>query len=275
MKKKWLWGVGISLLTVVLVGCGKETDTKTSGTSDQKTEQTTTSKKLAPKEVLAEAQKNATAIKSGELTTTTAMTMDISGKQTASTTVNVIQFTSDPFMTKTESTIKSGDTEMKATSYMDKSNMYFQTPGADTWQVQELSALNINVDDLAGTFSNASTYTSLEDVADSLTAKEAGETYVLEFSGSGDEITDLVLGILEQSGSSDDAASHADSIKVNSFTYSCILEKETFLPISFESQMDYEIASEDDPIKSTQTQSGSYDKINQIDAIELPAEVTQ
>ncbi|HPJ00831.1 MAG TPA: hypothetical protein PLN65_08395, partial [Enterococcus sp.] len=99
------------------------------------------------------------------------------------------------------------------------------------------------------------------------------ENYVLSFTGSGEELKDLAEKVLTSgnTGTEADMSSLMDQMKINDFSYESIISKETFLPVSFTSMMDYEVEADGYKISAKMDQTGSFDKINQIEAIEIPA----
>ncbi len=270
MKKRKLVWASIALCAVTLSACNNKEQATTNETVATSEKQQAGN--LSKEEVLQKASEASQNIKSAEMTMDIKMDMKMNEQENKVDTTTVVQYTLDPFVMKTETSFPVDGQAQTMTSYMDKEAMYFQVPGSETWQKQPLDTAGVDVDSLIDTYSSSEIFDSFEEYQDKVEMTEAGDNYVLSFAGSGEELKDLAEKVLASgnTGAEADMSSMMEQMKINDFSYESIISKETFLPVSFTSTMDYEVESDGYKIAAKMDQTGTFDKINQVEPIELP-----
>ncbi|MGX7197381.1 DUF6612 family protein [Enterococcus olivae] len=228
---------------------------------------------LSKEEVLAKVQTASEEIKSAEVTTDVTMDLLMNEQTNKVETTATVQYTTDPLVSKTETIYFNAGEEETITTYMDETALYVQLPGSDQWITQTLSEMGIDPQKQMAAATSTNLLRELEGLMEQVTVDENDDAYVLSFEGSGDELKELVVSILATENTGADAASMADDLEINAFSYKVEVDKATFYPISFETDMDYEADTENFTMTATQQQKGSYSQINEIDTIELPADV--
>lgn len=270
MKKRKLVWASIALCAITLSACNNNEQATTNETVATSEKQ---AGNLSKEEVLQKASEASQNIKSAEITMDIKMDMMMNEQENKVDTSSVVQYTLDPFAMKTETSFPVDGQSQTTTSYMDQEALYYQVAGSDEWQKQPLETSGVDVEDLIDTYSSSDIFDSFEEYQDKVELTEAGENYVLSFTGSGEELKDLAEKVLTSgnTGTEADMSSLMDQMKINDFSYESIISKETFLPVSFTSMMDYEVEADGYKISAKMDQTGSFDKINQIEAIEIPA----
>ena len=212
-------------------------------------------------------------MESGQVTIVTATEMKIDEQKQRSKVTTTTQFTRNPLLAKTESTMVSNEQEVKTTSYLDEENLYMQMTGSTQWQKVNLAEQNIDPKQLLSSYSSSDIFQTLQEVQDKITMTEKDDNYLFYFSGKGDEVMALVESILGNSGQNSLSEEEDSELNFKNFTYQLAVSKDDLLPVSFEDNLEYETKSGDTSIKTVQKQEGTFEKINQIEGIVLPEEV--
>lgn len=258
-----------------MVACGEETNTEDSTVHSKETVETSeiSQTKMTAEDVLQKANQASADITNGQLTVATDMDITMDGEQQISQNTVVTQFQADPFLTKADSIFTGSGSEFKTTTYMDDTNIYMQMPNSTEWITQSLAELNMDTDQLFSSYSLSTDINSLSSLEDKVELNETQDTYTLTYSGSGDEVMEMVNNLMGQEEEVLGAEADDSNFTVNSFHYQVTFSKSTFLPVSFENTLDYESTSEDITIQGIQAQKGSFEKLGEISGLTLPDEI--
>ena len=273
MKSRVL--VGMSIVLLLATGCSetKSTNESKSDTTTVITEKTQEKEASSTTTVLQKASEAGQAMESGQVTIVTDTEMKIDEQKQRSQVTTTTQFTRNPLLAKTESTMVSNEQEVKTTSYLDEENLYMQMTGSTQWQKVNLAEQNIDPKQLLSSYSSSDIFQTLQEVQDKITMTEKDDNYLFYFSGKGDEVMALVESILGNSGQNSLSEEEDSELNFKNFTYQLAVSKDDLLPVSFEDNLEYETKSGDTSIKTVQKQEGTFEKINQIEGIVLPEEV--
>lgn len=107
----------------------------------------------------------------------------------------------------------------------------------------------------------------LETLKDYFSLDESGEAYSLTFTSTGDNIKEVQKILFEEMGENT-FPGQVQSLNVD-FTY----EKETYYPRSYKMEMEFFDGESKEVLEIKQ--SGTYEKVNQVDKIDLPQEIKE
>ncbi len=101
------------------------------------------------------------------------------------------------------------------------------------------------------------------------------DQWVLTFSGEGEKFNRFTEFILDLSKPALYHSKYLEDIKTNELTYTIYIDRESFLPVESEINIDIEMMNELDgnEMATTQTIKETYTKMDEIEAITIPSEV--
>jgi hypothetical protein len=106
--------------------------------------------------------------------------------------------------------------------------------------------------------------------------EEKEDHYLISFSASGEEYQSLVEETVESTMPEGIMPKELlEGLKVNKLSYTYEIDKKTYHPINFTVDMDFNMEIEGEKVQSVQKMKGSYSKINEIDEINIPADVKE
>lgn len=235
MKKALAVVVGVCLLA--LGGCGVN------------------SAKVADK-----ATKAADTIKSGQAVITMSTTANGNTQQT----IDGGTFTLKPQVI----TLNQSNQNQQTTHYYFVGNtLYFQM--ANKWYRQKVADNSPILQNTKRALTSASATDILKGMKSDLKAKSNKNTYTLSYSGNSSKAKKVAQKIIKaESGSK---ANTTSQYKVSHLTFSYTVNKKTYLPTKSTIKMKYTDGSKG---ATTSTVSGSYEDINKVKKVDVPAQVT-
>lgn len=111
------------------------------------------------------------------------------------------------------------------------------------------------------------TMATLREIEEQLVVTEEPDHYRITYDGDGEGAEDLIrLQMEEQNGPEID-------MTINHIKYSYTVNKESYLPETIDTDMDFEVQTEIGRILSKQKVTGTFSKINEIEEIVIPQDV--
>lgn len=163
--------------------------------------------------------------------------------------------------------------------YMTEEGLFMKEPMSDNWislppeMFGEVSAsMGVGEDPSL----NLST---LEDFIEDFKFEQNDEQYILNLTGSGEKFKALMLEELESTGITagmgEDEAKVLDNMVIHQLDYELFIDKNTFQTTAFNLSMDIEIGEEGEQIRIAQNIKADMSRINEIEKIDIPTEVTE
>ncbi|MEH7343404.1 DUF6612 family protein [Bacillus sp. JJ1532] len=187
--------------------------------------------------------------------------------------MNVVQ---DPMAFYQKMTMSLGDTgeEFETESYFTEEGMYFYEPSGKQWMKfpQEMTDAFLQ---MSGKQTNpGEELKKLQQFVEDFTFEQDSKNYILNLKASGDKFNDFIKETAAESLPPEMAQEDLmNSMKINAVEYKFLIDRESFLPVALDMNMEMELTVEDQTIIMNQKMNGQYSNHNNIDAITVPQEV--
>ncbi|TPE66452.1 DUF6612 family protein [Halalkalibacterium halodurans] len=157
-------------------------------------------------------------------------------------------------------------------SYYTEEGMFMQAPGYEGWikysdDFQELANAQVAPEEQLE---------MLKAFGDELSLDEDGDHYVLTISGSDQNLQSLIDSIMGMTGGTMEGMEELfQMMSLSDVEYTVNIDKETFLQQSMSMKMTMTMEMEEESMSIQQTSTGTFSNFNEVDPIEIPAEVVE
>ncbi len=237
------------ILTMIMVSCG--------------------SAKLSTEEILAKQTEASKEIKSGKMKMDIDMNMTFGEESQKMNVSSESEYTVEPFAMKMTETTNVGEESMESVSYMDKDFIYYEDTELEETHKVALSDMGVNIEDMIEKMSSDETMAMLKEHEKNIVSEEKGDTYVLSYTGSGEELKEIVNKTMANSVPPE-IMMMLGEMNIGDYSYTTIIDKKTFLPISIETILDMSMDIEGKEIKIDQKQKIEYSDLNSDIKVEMP-----
>lgn len=269
--------LSVGLLAMVLVACSNTADVKPGTDAANKSD-------LTVEEVFKKAQEASDSIDSMQIDMMMKQNMksDAIGIDMDTDIKVMMEMVHEPMSLHQvmEVGISEGEMESLETElYMIDEGLYMKEPMTDNWinlppeMFGEVSAsMGVRKDPSVN-------LATLEGFIADFKFEQNDEQYILNLSGSGDKFKDLMLEELESTGITagmgKDETEVLENMVIHQLDYELFIDKNTFQTTAFNLSMDLEIGEEGEQIRIAQNIEANLSRINEIEKIEVPTEVTE
>jgi hypothetical protein len=161
--------------------------------------------------------------------------------------------------------------DVKTETYFTEDTLYILEPTSGQWMKMPmdptlLQTMQQNNTNLSKQLESFKAY------SDDFTVIPKADAYELKISASGDKLQALVQEQLEKLASGQDSGINLDAMKIKNVEMLYVIDKTTFHPKSYDMKMDLEMAVNQNNVSMNMDMSATYEKINEISEIKLPAE---
>jgi hypothetical protein len=162
--------------------------------------------------------------------------------------------------------------ETNTETYLAEDSMYILEPTSGKWMKMPidpslLQSMQQNSEYLKKQLENFNA------VANEITVSDKTDSYELKISASGDKLQSFVQEqIKSMMSGQNNALLNMDAMKISKMDMVYVIDKNTFLPKSYDIKMDFEMTIEQETISVNMDANATYEKINEIKEIKIPAE---
>lgn len=287
--KKWMSILLLTMLAAVLVACGQNADSNEgngneAASAKEENANEDEAEERTAEEVYKEALEASQKMESAEVEMDMDQTMDVGDGDTMTTsTSSTVEMTMDPLAMYQKATVTMDEEGMDSETemYLVDDEMYMQNPEMDEWIKMDSDMMG----DLSGMMDQQDPEEQLkifEDAKSEFDMDETDDTYVLEITADGDEFTELVQELAEESMPPEileqmeaEGIDLFEQMDINNVEYEMHVDKESFDINSFKMDMDMDMEIEDEKMNIQQAVDAEYVSINEIDSIEVPEDVKE
>lgn len=287
--KKWMSILLLTMLAAVLVACGQNADSNEgngneAASAKEENANEDEAEERTAEEVYKEALEASQKMESAEVEMDMDQTMDVGDGDTMTTsTSSTVEMTMDPLAMYQKATVTMDEEGMDSETemYLVDDEMYMQNPEMDEWIKMDSDMMG----DLSGMMDQQDPEEQLkifEDAKSEFDMEETDDTYVLEITADGDEFTELVQELAEESMPPEileqmeaEGIDLFEQMDINNVEYEMHVDKESFDINSFKMDMDMDMEIEDEKMNIQQAVDAEYVSINEIDSIEVPEDVKE
>lgn len=276
--KKWMKGLAVGLLSVVLVACSN--DPQEPANTKPGTDETNKSE-LTLEEVFNKAQEASEDLKS--------MHADMEMKQTISipeleeemeTSMDIqMDLIQDPLsMHQVMKMDIPGMGGMETEMYMTEAGMFMKNPEGEEWMKLPTEDFDDIMEGMnSGADANVD-FETLGEFIEDFTFEQDDNQYILKLKASGEEFKKIVEeqldagGLME--GLGDEELDALNDMKIHELEYEIFIDKETFQTTAFNLDMDIELMVEEEAtFRMKQELEAKISQINDISEIVVPQEI--
>ncbi|WP_432361835.1 DUF6612 family protein [Sporosarcina sp. UB5] len=277
--KKWLTGLGVSILALGLAACGSAAEPKKDETGKQV--------ELANKSDMTAQEVYSKAMEVSEEQKSMHAVMDIDQKLSIPT--QGIEMESkikmdmeaivEPLSMHQNMTMDMGELgTMNMELYMTESGFFMNDPESGQWIKMPKDMYDEMMAQMGGETDPTLDMKMFKEFKDEFKFEQTNEEYILTLSASGDKFSGLMKELMGSALPADmdmteEESEILENMNVNSLKVVMYIDKETFYTNAFDLDMDMTMKIDEDEMRIVQKMKSVISKINEIDEIVVPQEV--
>lgn len=165
-----------------------------------------------------------------------------------------------------------GTDSMEFEMYLDTENVYMKSPPImPDWQKEPIDAdsqMGLSPDEVKESMVSDEIVAALKEAKDNVELKDAGDNWEIIYKGDGKDFQKVIDAQLSSMNESESA-----SMNFKSVDYRYVIDKKTHHPKQLHAVMETDLEAEGSAATMKMTIDSTFSKINQIDKLEIPAEV--
>src|SRR5699024_2777391 len=287
--KKWMSVLLLTMLAAMLVACGQNADSNEENgneeaSANEENANENEAEELSAEEVYKEALEASQNMESAEVEMDMDQAMDMGDGETVTTsTSSSVEMTMDPLAMYQEATVTMDEEGMDSETemYLVDDEMYMHEPEMDEWIKMDSDMMG-DLSEMMDQQDPEEQLKIFEDAMSEFEMEETDDTYMLEIAADGDEFTELVQELAEESMPPEmleqmeaEGIDLFEQMDINNVEYEMSIDKDSFDVNSIKMDMDMDMEVEEEEMNIQQTVDADYVSINEIDSIEIPEDVKE